>query len=119
MKIYLTGKMRGIPGYNRAQFHYAAERLRAAGHEVYNPSEVSDKLFGVDVRNAKAQGMKDVGGEPETISRTVFALDLMRICTWADALAVMPNSESSAGAQAEIAVAHAIPMQVFALAELV
>ena len=41
MKIYLSGPMRGYPDSNYPRFNEVAAKLRAAGHEVYNPAEIT------------------------------------------------------------------------------
>lgn len=41
MRIYIAGPMTGIPGLNFEAFNTEAARLRAIGHEVINPAEVS------------------------------------------------------------------------------
>jgi hypothetical protein len=38
-RIYVSGRMTGLPEFNFPAFHAAAEKLRAAGWEVENPAE--------------------------------------------------------------------------------
>lgn len=38
-RIYLSGPMTGLPGFNYAAFNAEAARLRALGYEVVNPAE--------------------------------------------------------------------------------
>jgi hypothetical protein len=96
MQLYLAGQMRGIPDFNFPAFNAAAAKLRAAGHEVFNPAE---------------KGLeKDAGAQQELLSfrRKVFALDTAWICLHADAIALLPNWPKSKGAVAEKALADAI-----------
>ena len=39
MQLYLAGPMRSIKDFNFPAFNAAAAKLRAAGHEVFNPAE--------------------------------------------------------------------------------
>ena len=39
MRLYLCGPMRGLPLNNYPAFNEAASRLRALGHQVFNPAE--------------------------------------------------------------------------------
>lgn len=41
MRIYIAGKMTGLPELNFPAFHAEAARLRALGHEVINPTEIN------------------------------------------------------------------------------
>jgi len=41
-RIYVSGPMSGIKGFNFDAFFEAAERLRAKGHDVVNPAELDD-----------------------------------------------------------------------------
>ena len=41
MRIYISGKMTGVPDLNRPAFDAAAKRLREQGHFVINPAELS------------------------------------------------------------------------------
>ena len=38
-RIYIAGKMTGLPDYNYPAFHAEAARLRARGFTVFNPAE--------------------------------------------------------------------------------
>ena len=38
--LYVSGPMTGLPDFNRAAFHKAADDLRARGYDVVNPAEV-------------------------------------------------------------------------------
>lgn len=115
MKIYLAGPMRGIPEFNAPAFHAAAAKLRADGHEVFSPAEQSIKLFGDAVRKAAAGDEGAMGGDAETIGRTVFHLDLTYICLQAEAVALLPNWRNSKGATAEHATALALGLSVMEL----
>jgi hypothetical protein len=54
----------------------------------------------------------ETGGDPMTISRTVFNIDLSWICTQADAVAPLPGWEMSKGVSAEAAAGRALPIIV-------
>jgi hypothetical protein len=115
MKIYLAGPMRGYPQFNAPAFNEAAKKLRSEGHEVYSPSEHSVKLFGASVRDNAEGDEGKMGGDAETIGRTVFHLDLTYICLNANAVALLPGWEKSKGATAERATAIALGLGVMYL----
>lgn len=41
MRIYVAGRMSGLPHLNFPAFHAAAAKLRAEGHDVVNPAEIN------------------------------------------------------------------------------
>lgn len=43
MKIYISGPMSGLPDLNFPAFNDAAAKLRALGHEVFNPAEKQEE----------------------------------------------------------------------------
>ena len=49
-RIYLAGKMTGVPYFNFPAFHQAAYTLRKQGHFVFNPAEEDIRRHGgVDI----------------------------------------------------------------------
>lgn len=113
MKLYLAGPMRNIPEFNFPAFNAAAGRLRAAGHEVFNPAENDIKNHGKDFSSDYKTGdeqqlAKDTGF---TI-RIALGQDLAWICAEAEGIALLPGWENSKGATAERATAIALGLQV-------
>jgi Domain of unknown function (DUF4406) len=101
MNIYLAGPMRGHPELNHPAFHLWAGRLREAGHVVFNPAEHSP----TDPAVAKRQ------------IRALMLTDLNWVLDVADAVVLLPGWETSLGATAEQATAHAIGIPVFLVAK--
>ena len=91
MKLYLAGPMTGLPDLNFPAFHAAAAVLRVRGYQVFNPAEL---------------------GFSENEYRAALTACLAWICAEAEALAVLPGWEKSKGAQAEVATAYALGLQV-------
>lgn len=113
MKIYVAGPMRGIPEFNFPAFHAATARLRAAGHEVFNPAERDIQYHGVDISKGNADGCEEKAAKDHGFNlREALKDDLEFICLHADAVAVLPGWEKSRGAQAEVATAYALGLQV-------
>lgn len=116
MKIYLAGKMTGLPHFGFADFYEAAEYLRAQGHEVYSPAERDIETFGEAFAASNVAG--DVGQAERDFGfslRDALADSLLYICEDADAVAVLPNWKSSRGAKAEVATALALGLKVIEL----
>ncbi len=96
MKVYLSGPMRGLPGFNFSAFDYAATKLRAEGYEVFSPAE----------HDAKGDGIRDW-----------MLVDTAWICQHAEAVALLPGWEHSLGARAERALGEAIGATIIILGE--
>lgn len=101
-KIYIAGPMTGLPNYNFAAFDAAAERLRADGHEVINPAEMS--------RNA-------LGGrsELEDFELAELMADEIAAITECDAIYLLCGWHKSNGARKELY--HAIGNGLHIIAE--
>ncbi len=107
MKIYLAGRMSGMPDLNFPAFRSARERLRAAGHTVFCPAEHAE------------QTENEVSAEKnasQAFRRRVLAIDLAWICAEAEAIALLPGWQQSKGATAERAAADALGLEVWELA---
>lgn len=116
MRIYVGGPMRGIPEFNFPAFHAATSRLRADGHEVFNPAEVDNDRHGVDISKGNAEGCEERAAKEHGFDlRVALGADLSWICAHADAIALLPGWERSKGATAEHATAVALGLEVILL----
>jgi hypothetical protein len=116
MKIYVGGPMRGIPEFNFPAFHDATARLRAEGHTVFNPAERDIAHHGKDISKGNATGDEALAAAEHGFNlREALKDDLVYICLEADAIALLPGWESSRGANAEVATAVALGLQVIHL----
>lgn len=112
MRIYLFGPMRGYEEFNFPAFLDAAEKLRAAGHEVFSPAEYSLGL-GLVPNNAGIHTSETDAGEFNI--RKALGADLAYICEQAEAIVGLPGWTSSVGCHAEISAAWAIGIPVYEL----
>lgn len=116
LKIYLAGPMRGIPEFNFQAFHATAAKLRAQGHEVFNPAERDIAHHGVDISKGNEAGDETLAAMQHGFSlRDALADDCEFICRHANAIALMPGWERSLGAKAERALSIALGHQIIYL----
>lgn len=102
MRIYLAGPMRGIESYNFPAFEAGAALLRAQGHYVFSPAENDCVRYGNDFLN-----------NPSVFNlRATMEDDLRWICHYADAIALLPGWEESAGVKVERALADLLKLEV-------
>lgn len=120
MKVYLAGLMRGIPEFNFPAFHAAAAKLRAEGHEVFNPAERDvERHGGVDISKNNAAGDEKLASAQHGFSlRDALAEDMDFICRHAEAIALLPGWQQSKGANAELATANALSLEVILLSDV-
>jgi hypothetical protein len=109
VKIYLAGPMRGIPYFNHEAFRSGAAFLRLKGHEVFNPVESSEAMYGPEIYRNSPHGDETLAGID---GRKVFFADLEYICKEAEAVALLQGWEKSKGATAERAVALALGLKL-------
>lgn len=113
MRIYLAGKMKGLPHFNRDLFFAAAAPLKERGHEVFNPAEYTEHIYGPKIHSTNLNG-----DEKEAIEnfgfnrRQMMAIGMAYICLDADVLVLLPGWEQSSGACAEKALAESLPIPV-------
>ena len=112
MKIYVAGPMRGIPEFNFPAFNVATKKLRAEGHEVFNPAEKDNQRHGTDISKGNATGDENLAAKQHGFNlREALAEDLDYICRQADAVALLPGWQNSKGALAELATARALGLK--------
>lgn len=90
MRIYLSGKMTGLPLMNYPAFHAEAARLRELGYEVENPAE-----------------------NPQQDSWAAYMKQSCAQMLTCDAIAVLPNWSLSKGARIEVQLAAQCGMEFF------
>lgn len=112
MKIYVAGKMRGLPDLGCDAFNKAKAALRAEGHLVFNPVESAEAIYGKGYYKNNPTGDESIAGID---GRVVFGRDLEFICGHAEAVALLPGWQNSKGAIAEKAVAEALDLKVMYL----
>ena len=118
MKLYLAGPMRGKHQFNFSAFHKAAEALRATGHEVFSPAERDEQMYGKNFSANNLDGSEALATETQGFSiREAMAADLNYICLHAEGIALLPGWNKSRGAQAELAAAKSIGLQIMWLEE--
>lgn len=116
MKIYVAGPMRGIPEFNFPAFYAAAAKLRADGHEVFNPAERDNEKHGTDISVGNVTGDESIATQQHGFNlREALGADLAWICAEADAIALLPGWENSKGAAAERATAIALGLEIHLL----
>lgn len=92
MKVYISGPMTGLPGYNYPAFHAAARDLKSKGYDILNPAD----SFSGDTSRPRADYMrKDI-----------------EMLLKADLVALLPGWEKSKGVAVELAVAKALGLQI-------
>jgi hypothetical protein len=111
MKIYLAGKMAGIPYFNKPKFDAYAKYLRAQGHTVFNPIENDEARTGVNFFSECSTGSHDEVAHLNLSYRTCLKDDLTWICDNAEAIALIPGWENSTGVKAELALAKCLKLE--------
>ena len=97
-RIYLAGPMSGLPEFNYPAFHAEAARLRALGYHVENPAE---------------------NPVPACKSWTGYMAICMPQIATCEAVALLPNWETSRGANREYGYAIGRGLRISMAAELV
>lgn len=91
MKVYISGRMTGVPENNAPAFRAAEKRLKAMGHDPACPLD---------------------NGMPETASwEQHMRADIIMLMT-CDAVALLPDWEDSKGSRGERAVAELVGIKV-------
>ncbi len=109
MRVYIAGPMTGIPHFNFPLFNAVADKLRAQGHEVFNPAERDNERHGVDISKDNVTGDPALAEKQYGFSlREALADDMAYICLQANCICMLPDWEGSPGAKAEHALAYAL-----------
>lgn len=108
-RVYIAGKMRGCPDWNRAAFDAAETRWRAAGWIVFSPAHalrVLDHDPGADPASGRYRE------QDRRHLNQAMQIDLA--CLYAaDAVALLPGWETSYGTTVELALAQFLGLDVY------
>ena len=97
-RVYISGKMTGLPDLGFPLFNAEAARLRALGFDVVNPAELNP--------------------DPASTWADCMRVDIAALVT-CDGLALLPGHESSRGARLEFMIAEALCMRFELAADIV
>jgi hypothetical protein len=103
--------MRGHRAYNHPAFDLAAAKLRAVGHEVFSPAE-EDRRKWPDRPWSSYSGNPEIDGIPLEDMRLIIKSDLVWICDNAEAIALLPQWETSKGVAVEKPLGHFLKIPV-------
>ena len=108
-KIYIAGKMRGLMDFNFPAFYEAEERLVVEGYtDLFNPARRDADTGFNPLGMTGNEDLQSLGFN----LRDALAADLDWICRHATTIYLMAGWETSSGAQAELAVAKALGLEV-------
>jgi hypothetical protein len=94
-RIYLSGKMTGLPEFNYPAFNAEAARLRALGFDIENPAE-----------------------NPEQDTYDGYMRQALRQMLTCDTIAMLPGWINSNGAMMERDIAQKVGMTIVAAASI-
>ena len=114
LRVYIAGKMRGLPYFGFPLFFSAEKKLKEQGYIVFNPARRDVQKYGKEIAVASGT-IKEATSQVGFSLREALAMDTTWICLNADAIALLPNWKDSKGAQAEHALAKALGLKVIKL----
>lgn len=107
-RLYLAGPMRSVAEFNFPAFDAAGKALMSDGYDVFSPAQ-----------NDRDNGFEGIGmtgneslAERGFDMREAISQDLAWITQFSQGICVLPGWEKSAGANAEVATAHALDIPV-------
>lgn len=96
-RVYISGKMTGVPDLNFPLFNAEADRLRSLGYEVVNPVEICE--------------------DPNTPWHDCMRADIKALLD-CDVIALLDGWEDSQGAHLELHIAHRVGIKVLIASEV-
>lgn len=113
-RVYITGPMRGVPYFNFPAFDAAKEKLERLGYIAVSPADI-DREFGFDAMALPAD--TDWREIPDELDLRVIVARDIEALLGCEAVYALPNSDTSSGAKAELAVADWLGMYRVSLDE--
>lgn len=111
MRVYVSGPMRGYEGFNFPAFHQATAMLRAHGHTVWCPAEMS-----LELALATGRELRDIEFEEYMAEHDIPALTAVYGGGDGDgAIALLPGWRNSTGAKAEVFIGNLFGLFIYEL----
>lgn len=101
--IYISGPMSGLPKLNYPEFNRVAIALRAAGHEVFNPTEI----------------ILDKTGMTEDEVYEAYMVICLKAINKCSKIYLLNNWHKSSGAKRELKRAIELDLEVILMGEFV
>ena len=105
-RVYIAGKMSGLPRLGFELFDAARDRLTAEGHEVVSPADISRRVW-----KEKYGTEFDPTGDHSGSYQEYLLADLTELAT-CDAIYLLSGWETSKGVAAELAFAKCLGLEV-------
>jgi hypothetical protein len=110
--IYVAGPMRGIKDFNFPAFYRAESTLVSLGYEVFNPARRDESKYGQGKLKSETGDENEIAATAGFNLREALGADCQWITEFADAICLLPGWEASKGANAEVALARALNLEV-------
>ena len=116
--IYVAGPMRGIKDFNFPAFYAAEDILVGLGYKVFNPARRDESKYGQGKLKTETGDENEVAATAGFSLREALGADCQWITEFADAICLLPGWEASKGANAEVALATALNLEVITLCSI-
>lgn len=116
-RVYISGPMRGVAGFNFSEFDRVAAKFKRDGHYVLNPAEHDQVTLGLRAEDFPTGDFSDQNWTREKIDDFMrralrWDCDAISYCDW---FVVLPGSENSKGTAVELALAKLLGLRIIYL----
>lgn len=110
-RVYIAGRMTGLPLYNWPAFAYAAAQWRDAGYDVETPFDANSRVW-MRHHGRPFDPARDRCDYGDPLLREMFAEDVATLLR-SDRIALLPGWRQSRGAPVELALAQLVGITAY------